>query len=95
MNTNEPKPGILTSEFYLTIANSVAGFAVMLGYLSPQQADEFIQAVVAVLGGLMIIISTIVYVYGRYKLKSSGKDLGTQGENLPIKDAIRGLNQYI
>ena len=83
MQTPTPKTGFLSSEFYLTLAQSITGIFVVLGYLTPQQADDFIKAVVSVIGGLMIIVPTIVYLVGRIALKKDAAKNGTTSATLP------------
>lgn len=63
------KSGLLSTEFYVTIANMAGGLAVTLGYLTPIQADEFQRAIVSVIGGVMVIGSTLLYIYNRISLK--------------------------
>lgn len=91
MNTPKPKSGFLSSEFYITLGNTVAGIAVMLGYLTPQQADDFVKAIVSVLGGLMVIISTVVYIAGRIKLKEKPTISSTPLSQTPTSEAIENL----
>ena len=86
MESQALKPGWKTSEFRLTVANSVVGILVALGYLTPQQGDEFVQAVVAVVGGLMVIVSTTLYLYSRIALKQGANQSSTQDGLLPISD---------
>lgn len=63
------KPGAKTTEFYLALLNNIVGVLVLLGYLTPKQADDFVQAVIAVMGGVLVIISTGVYIWGRVQIK--------------------------
>lgn len=83
MQTPTPKTGFLSSEFYLTLAQSITGIFVILGYLTPKQADDFIKAVVSVIGGLMIIVPTVVYLVGRVALKKDAIENGTSAPKLP------------
>ncbi len=76
----QTKAGFLTSEFWLTIGSAVTGILVMLGYLTPQQADDFTSAVVAVVGGLVTISTTVVYIVGRVQLK---REQGVSGSQTP------------
>ncbi len=69
MEQLQPKTGFKTSEFAITAATTISGFAVLLGYLPVDKADAFTQAVVSVVGGLIVIISTVTYVLGRIKVK--------------------------
>lgn len=83
MESNNIKSGFKSSEFYLTLAQSITGIFVMMGFLSPQEADNFVQALVSVIGGLMIIVPTVVYLYGRIALKKEIVLNGTQSTTVP------------
>lgn len=76
------KSGFLTSEFFATAASGITGVLIMLGYLTPQQADEFTTAVVAVIGGLTTIVATVVYIVGRVQLKQTQLQSGSQSDGL-------------
>ena len=58
----------------------------MLGYLEPQKADLFVESVLSVMGGMLVIISTVVYVYGRIKLKQNSTLTSTPVQPLPMSD---------
>ena len=60
------KPGILTSEFWTTVANAAFMFLVAFGLVDQAQADELIALIVALVGA---VIPVIVYIIGRNKLK--------------------------
>ena len=93
METPTPKNGFQTSEFAVSAATTIAGFAVMLGYLPVEKADAFTQAVTAVIGGMIVIISTVTYIWGRIKLKQPQlvpPELKTV--NTPISDTIKNLS---
>lgn len=76
MESNNIKSGFKSTEFYLTLAQSVTGIFVVLGFLTPEQADSFVQALVSVIGGLMVIVPTVVYLYGRIALKKESMQFG-------------------
>lgn len=88
------KSGFLSSEFALSVGNSIAGIAVMLGYLPPAQADQFSQAVVSTFGGIIVIVSTVIYVWGRVKLKQPFLLTPTEPAppSTPTADRIANLN---
>ena len=72
VNATEPtkvKSGFLSSEFYLALANNIVGILVLLGYLQAENADELGKALAAVIAGLMILVSTTIYLYSRIVLK--------------------------
>jgi len=93
------KPGYQTTEFWMTIATSVTGMLAALGYIEPKQADELIQAVVSVVGGLLTIGSVIVYIRGRIELKKqsmvSGNELVSLLEGLPDSEAQKDKITYV
>ena len=89
---NKPKAGVKTSEFWVVLANNVVGVLVMLGYLSPDQATEFTQALMSVIGGLVVMVSTIVYIVSRIKLKQNSPQNSTPESILPVK---YGPNQAV
>lgn len=70
-NTVITKPGYKTSEFWIMVVNQVVGILVMLGYISPSEADELGNAIVSVIGGMLVIISFALYLWGRVQVKSS------------------------
>lgn len=82
-NQNKLKTGLLTTEFWITLATSATGIAVVLGYLTPVEADELIKAIAQVIGGLLTIISTVGYIYGRVALKRQELQNSSQNSTLP------------
>ncbi len=76
------KPGFLTSEFWLTVGTTVSGLLVTFGYLTPEMADDFIQAVVSVVGGVLTVAATVTYIVGRFQLKRAAMVSGTQPTGL-------------
>lgn len=86
-NTNI-KTGILTSEFWLAFVQGVTGFLVLLGYLTPQQADEFGKAIVSVMGGLITIAGLVTYLYGRVVLKKAAIENGAPIEGVPATPVV-------
>lgn len=84
MVTEQPKlkSGILTTEFWMAIGTSVTGILVAIGVLTPTEADQFVQALVSVVGGLLTLASMIVYIYGRIKLKSEYMQNSTRESDL-------------
>lgn len=84
MESNNIKSGFKSSEFYLTLAQSITGIFVMMGYLSPEQADSFVQSLVSVIGGLMVIVPTVVYLFGRIALKKEMAINGSQVNRVPV-----------
>jgi len=88
MESNNIKSGFKSSEFYLTLAQSITGIFVMLGYLSPEQSDQFVQALVSIIGGLMIVVPTVVYLFGRIALKKETMQNGSQVTTVPTNGLL-------
>lgn len=86
---NSTKPGVKTSEFWIMLVNQIVGVLVMLGYLTPQQAGELNEAVVSVVGGMIIIISFAIYLWGRVQVKSKG--IQTISDKADVLTANQGL----
>lgn len=85
---SNPKPGIKTTEFYLTAVNSVTGILVMLGYLTPVQAGDLESAIAQVIGGSLVIFSTIAYIYSRVAVKRTVDLTSTELPPLPMSDGV-------
>ena len=62
------KSGIFTTEFWLTVANTIFMALIAFGLLEQAEAQE-VSALVAPLIGAIIPIA--VYIWGRAKVKSS------------------------
>ena len=88
MNTQQIKPGYKSSELYITLVTQLVGLGVMLGYVPADQADTFINAIISVIGGLMVIIPTVVYIASRIRLKQTAVASGTNSSSLPISDTV-------
>lgn len=63
----QPKPGYLTTEFWLTIAGCVIAILVLLNVLNSNEAAQW-QEVVAAL--VTIIVPVVAYNNGRARVKS-------------------------
>lgn len=83
------KPGYQTTEFWITITNNIVGIAVALGYLTPVQASDLSNAVLSVVGGLIVIVSTAVYVYGRIRTKTASPSIGTVDPTLLAQPGVQ------
>lgn len=84
------KSGFQSSEFYLALINNIVGILVILGYVSPQEADQVGRAVSQVIGGVVVIASTVIYVWGRIKLKQQQSYISTQGAQVTPGTGITG-----
>ena len=91
MGTTEVKSGFKSSEFYIALINNLVGIAVVLGYLTPVQADDFNKAVVSIIGSAMIIFSTVVYIWSRLNLKSAAIKNSTPSTALPVTEQLQNF----
>jgi hypothetical protein len=80
------KPGVKTTEFWLTVVNTLVGLAVTLGYLQPDEADTLVKGVVSVVGGLMILIPFALYIISRVTVKNAQAKSGGVVPVLPMSD---------
>ena len=80
------KSGFLSSEFYLAIGTSITGVLVAIGVLTPTEADEFVKALMSVIGGVLTLTTMIVYINGRIALKREQLQNGT-----PIDRLLEGI----
>ena len=74
---NNLKPGVNTSEFWITLSTTIVGILVMVGVVSPSESNNFNQALTAVIGGIIMVIPAIVYIVNRSWLKSKAMNLPT------------------
>lgn len=94
MQTTQPtqiKSGWVTTEFWGTIGSSIAGILMALGYLTPEQADGFVEALVSVIGGLLTISATVAYIYGRIQLKRDIVQNGSQTTRVLENVSVSGV----
>ena len=82
MNT-QTKSGFLTSEFWISLATLVVNILVTLGYLSPNQADDFVKAVATAFAAISTIIVTVFYLYTRMRIKTAQTVSSTSSVPLP------------
>lgn len=78
----ESKPGVKTTEFWLTVLAYVLPIAVMAGLLTSEQAEALLGSLntfLAALAGLLValgpIASTVMYIYSRTKIKERDVEL--------------------
>lgn len=74
------KPGVKTTEFWMTMIIQVLGILVMTGTVSPEQskviqgaAGQFpglLEQMNVLVGGVMSLVSGVFYAFGRSKVKS-------------------------
>lgn len=88
MDITKNKSGFLTSEFWITVTTFIVNIFVMLGVLTPVEADDFIKAVATAFAAISTIIITVFYLYTRMKIKTAPPVVGTIVTPLP--DATSG-----
>ncbi|MFC1453668.1 hypothetical protein ACFLQL_00625 [Verrucomicrobiota bacterium] len=66
---NTLKPGMKTSEGWLSIVVAVLGLATTLGYVTPEQSSQLATAIPQVVGGIVTIATVLGYIVSRTKLK--------------------------
>lgn len=68
---NDPlKPGVKTSEFWVMIVTQVLGLLVLSGHLSASTAADLTQPITNIIGGVLMIVTAVAYIYSRTKIKS-------------------------
>lgn len=69
------KPGIKTSELYVTVGFALGSILVVLNVLTQEQVNEFIPAfvntVIAVTALISSVVTIVTYIKGRVKIKSN------------------------
>lgn len=72
----EIKPGARTTEFWIVVLSYVLALATMFGLVTVDWADQFtaqvydlLLAVGTVTAALGPVVSSVMYIWGRYKLK--------------------------
>lgn len=82
--------GFKSSEFYISLASSITGIAIMLGYITPEQGQHldqqlkvFIDSLEVTFGALLAIVSMVAYIYSRLKLKQTTIENSTPSETMP------------
>lgn len=91
MATIQVQSGFKSSEFYITLINNAVGIAVVLGYLTPAQADDFVKAVVSIIGSVVIIISTVAYIWSRLNLKAAAVKSSSVAPVLPVTKQLQNF----
>ncbi len=65
----EPKPGVKTSEFWLTIVVTLVGLFVTLGMITQDQADQALAIAAVLMPG---VVAIGFYIWSRAKVKTGG-----------------------
>lgn len=66
----ETKPGIKTTEFWLTLASLVLGALISLGVIDTGQADDIAKIATPLITAALPVI---MYIWSRTKVKSANK----------------------
>ena len=69
----EVKPGLKTTEFYVSIATAALGVCTLLGLFTPEESSTMMTAVSSCIGGGMTVIATVGYAWSRAKAKEGAK----------------------
>lgn len=65
------KPGIKTTEFWLTLIAQVASLAVALGFITPDISSQ-VGDIAAKLAGVVVAVTTLIsYIKGRSTVKAA------------------------
>jgi multisubunit Na+/H+ antiporter MnhG subunit len=62
--------GYQTSEFYITIVTMIVGILVSAGVVVPSHANDLVNAITTLVGGVVTLTPVIVYIINRTWLKS-------------------------
>lgn len=65
------KPGIKTTEFWLTLFGALSGLGVMFGYLTPEEAAESTKKFEMLIGAVFTLAVTVGYFWSRVRVKIS------------------------
>lgn len=68
----EPKPGIKTTEFWVSLGAGLVGAAAAGGFIAPEQADALTKAMVQGAGLIAMVAAAFGYNLSRGKAKGGG-----------------------
>ena len=68
------KSGWKTTEFWVSIATSLAGILTMFGIFTPEKAAALPVAIEQIVGGVVAIVPIVGYVLSRGKAKAGAVD---------------------
>lgn len=72
MNNTDPlKPGMYTSELYITVVSSIIGLLIAAGVIHPANPDQLTSQIATIMGAAITIFTTISYIMGRSQIKAS------------------------
>ncbi len=63
------KPGIKTTEFWVTLATSIVSVLVLSGVIKAQNVGPMNEAMVQIAGAVALIISNLNYIWSRASVK--------------------------
>ncbi len=65
------KPGVKSTEFYVTVLVQIIGVILALGVVTPEQSDVLVKAITQGGGIVAMLISAFAYNKGRAAVKSA------------------------
>lgn len=63
------KPGIQTTEFWMTLVPQIATILVVVGVLPSEDVDGVTKMIAGVIAGIVSLVSLVAYVWSRVQLK--------------------------
>jgi uncharacterized NAD-dependent epimerase/dehydratase family protein len=69
--TEPIKPGVKSTEFYVTVGVQIVGVILALGVVTPEQADTLTKAITQGAGVIAMLISAFSYAKSRAAVKSA------------------------
>ena len=79
------KPGYQTTEFWITLVAQVVGVLQVLGVVSSEHATTINQGMGQIIGGLVMVLPALAYIYSRTKAKVAKKS----GGEIPLPGFLR------
>ena len=83
------KPGILTTEFWITLISQIIGLLVITGKLKPDEGQAvvdglnmIVKGVVDLIAALYMIYTAVTYIRGRIHLKEKAKNGTTEANKV-------------
>lgn len=67
---NQPKSGLYTSEFVLTLLSTLVGMLVSGGVIAPQHQSDVTNAITTIVGAITMLAPALSYIVSRTWLKA-------------------------
>lgn len=68
------KPGLLTTELWVSIAVAVTGIFLAIGKITPEQQAEWVRIAEVVAGAAIAILAALGYTRSRTQVKTGGSE---------------------